>query len=77
MSVDIPEELAEYVRAQTAESGKSVEDVLSEALRLHREVQARRHALLQAVREGIDSGDSLPADEVFEELYRRVARHDR
>jgi putative addiction module CopG family antidote len=74
MTVEIPTDLLPFVQGVIA-SGRchSESDVVGEALRLFREVECRREELRREVLEGINSGESIPGDRVFERLRRRAA----
>jgi|GEM_PF-328643 len=74
MSVDIPADLVPFVQAVIS-SGRfrSEEEVVSEALRVFQEVEERRKRLREDIRDGMNSGDSIPGDEVFARLERRAA----
>ncbi|WP_220495439.1 type II toxin-antitoxin system ParD family antitoxin [Paracoccus sp. MC1862] len=78
MTITMPTELAETLR-QTVAGGEyaSTSEVVREALRdWTRRRDAERQdleALRAAIRAGLDSGPSLPADQVFAELRARYA----
>ena len=78
MTITMPAELAETLR-QTVAGGEyaSTSEVVREALRdWTRRRDAERQdleALRAAIRAGLDSGPSLPADQVFAELRARYA----
>ena len=78
MTITMPAELAETLR-QTVAGGEyaSTSEVVLEALRdwTRRRDAERQYleALRAAIRAGLDSGPSLPADQVFAELRARYA----
>jgi putative addiction module CopG family antidote len=74
MSVEIPADLLPFVEGVIA-SGRctSESDVVGEALRLLRDMESRREELRREVLEGINSGESIPGDEVFAKLRQRAA----
>ena len=78
MTITMPAEMAETLR-QTVAGGEyaSTSEVVREALReWTRRRDAERQdleALRAAIRAGLDSGPSLPADQVFAELRARYA----
>ena len=74
MSVEIPADLLPFVQDVIA-SGRShsESDVVGEALRLLRDMESRREELQRDVLEGINSGESIPGDEVFARLRQRAA----
>jgi putative addiction module CopG family antidote len=71
MSIDIPSDLIPYVQSLVS-SGRceSETQVVSEALRLLRETDERRQQIQKAVLEGVQSGDSISEDVVFDRLDR-------
>jgi putative addiction module CopG family antidote len=74
MSVDIPQDLVPFVLAMIS-SGRcrSESEVVSEALRVFQDIEQRRKNLRDDILEGMNSGDSIPGDEVFKRLERRAA----
>jgi antitoxin ParD1/3/4 len=76
MNVSLTKELEEFVREKVA-SGlfSSSSEVVREALRLlkkqDRLYQERLSALRADIREGIESGEPIEADAVFESLRRK------
>ena len=74
MTVDIPADLLPFVQDVIA-SGRcmSESDVVGEALRLLRDMESRREELRRDVLEGINSGESIPGEEVFAKLRQRAA----
>ena len=74
MSVEIPADLLPFVQDVIA-SGRchSESDMVGEALRLLRDMESRREELQRDVLEGINSGESIPGDEVFARLRQRAA----
>ncbi len=74
MSVDIPQDLVPFVQAVIS-SGRchSETEVVGEALRVFQELEQRRQGLREDIRDGMNSGESIPGDEVFERLERRAA----
>ena len=79
VSVTLPSEMVATLR-QTVEGGQyaSTSEIVREALRewtRRRDDELRDlQALREAVRIGDESGESLPADEVFAELRQMIAR---
>src|ERR1700761_1531963 len=79
MSITLPAEMAAAIR-RTVEAGQyaSTSEVIREALRewTRSRDDERRDvlALREAVRLGDESGPGVPADEVFAELRRMIAR---
>ena len=79
MSITLPAEMAAAVR-QTVEAGQyaSTSEVIREALREW--TRSRDHerrdleVLREAIRLGDDSGPGVPADDVFTELRRLIAK---
>jgi antitoxin ParD1/3/4 len=75
-SYNIGERYEALVRG-LVESGRyaSASEVVRDALRLVEEREDQRKAKLdalrEAIREGVESGPAIPADEVFERLRRR------
>ena len=74
MSVDIPQDLLPFVQAVIS-SGRcrSETEVVSEALRVFQDIEQRRKTLRDDILDGMNSGDSIPGDEVFKRLERRAA----
>ena len=74
MSVDIPQDLIPFVQAVIS-SGRcrSESEVVGEALRVFQEFEQRRKNLRDDILDGMNSGESIPGDEVFERLERRTA----
>jgi putative addiction module CopG family antidote len=77
MSVDIPADPVPYIRAVIS-SGRCRDEtkVVGEALRVFQDFESRRKRLREDVREGINSGESIPGEGVFERLERRTAELD-
>jgi putative addiction module CopG family antidote len=74
MSVDIPQDLVPFVQAVIS-SGRcrSESEVVGEALRVFQDIEQRRKTLRDDILEGMNSGDSVPGDEVFKRLDQRAA----
>ncbi len=73
MQVEIPSELKPFVQAVIDDGRcKSESEVVGEALRLFQEVEKRRGALRRDIEAGINSGDAIPAEEVFRELEEKA-----
>jgi antitoxin ParD1/3/4 len=78
MTITMPAEMAETLR-QTVAGGEyaTTSEVVREALRdwvRNRDTERRDlEALRAAIKSGLDSGPSLPADQVFAELRARYA----
>ncbi len=78
LTVTMPAEMAATLR-QTVEGGEyaSASEVVREALRewSRRRDQERRdlEGLREAIRDGDESGPSIPAEEVFAEVRRMIA----
>jgi antitoxin ParD1/3/4 len=78
ISITLPAEMAAGLR-QTVEAGQyaSTSEIVREALRewARKRDDERRdlEALRQAVKIGDESGDGIPAEEVFAELRRMIA----
>jgi len=53
--------------------GCNPDDVILEGLSLF-EAKKKHDALRQMIQEGLDSGESIPAEEVFKELEERAAK---
>jgi putative addiction module CopG family antidote len=71
MSIDIPSDLIPYVQSLVSSGPcESETQVVSEALRLLRETDERRQQIQKAVLEGVQSGDSISEDVVFDRLDR-------
>jgi antitoxin ParD1/3/4 len=68
----------QFIKRQV-EGGRyaSASDVVRDALRLLEEEEQRRAAALEALRsevkKGLDSGEGLPAEQVFDRLERKYA----
>jgi putative addiction module CopG family antidote len=74
MSVEIPHDLMQFVQAVIS-SGRcrSETEVVGEALRVFQEFEQRRTRFRDDILDGMNSGESIPGDEVFERLERRAA----
>ena len=78
LTITMPTEMAEALR-RTVESGEyaSTSEVVREALRdwtRARDAECRElEELRAAIRVGLDSGEPIPAEEVFAELRTRYA----
>jgi len=78
MTITMPSEMAETLR-KTVAGGEyaSTSEVVREALRdwtRNRDTERRDlETLRAAIREGLDSGPGIPADQVFAELRARYA----
>jgi putative addiction module CopG family antidote len=74
MSVEIPQDLMPFVQAVIS-SGRcrSESEVVGEALRVFQEFEQRRKNLRNDILEGMNSGESIPGNEIFERLERRAA----
>ena len=74
MSVEIPQDLMPFVQAViTGGRCRNETEVVGEALRVFQEVEQLRNHLREFILEGMNSGESIPGDEVFERLERRAA----
>jgi antitoxin ParD1/3/4 len=79
ISITLPAEMAAALR-QTVEGGQyaSTSEIIREALRewtrKHDDERRDLEALREAVRIGDESGDGIPADEVFAELRQLIAK---
>lgn len=78
ITVTIPTEMAADLKATVAEGQyASTSEVIREALRdwtRARDAERRDlEALREMIRIGDESGPSIPAEEVYEELYRIIA----
>jgi putative addiction module CopG family antidote len=75
MSVDIPSELVSFVHSIIA-SGRcrSESEVVGQALRLLEVVERKREQLRVDVLEGINSGESIPGDEVARHVNEWAAQ---
>jgi putative addiction module CopG family antidote len=74
MSVEIPHDLVPFVQAVISSGRCRTEtEVVGEALRVFQELESRRKGLREDIREGMNSGESIPGDEVFERLEQRAA----
>jgi antitoxin ParD1/3/4 len=74
MTVDIPADLVPFVQGVIASGRyKSESDVVGEALRAFRELESRRGELRRDILEGINSGESIPGEQVFQHLRQRAA----
>lgn len=77
MQTAIPSELEQFIDREVA-SGKhrSREEVIAEALRILRERERRREALVVELQAGIDAldrGNGIPAQAVLEELRLQMS----
>ena len=74
MSVDIPPELEQFVQ-NVIDSGRceTESEVVCEALRLFQELDKRREQLRQDIEDGMNSGESILGDKVFDRLEKRAA----
>ncbi|MEE8585700.1 MAG: type II toxin-antitoxin system ParD family antitoxin [Acidobacteriota bacterium] len=73
MTVTIPTELESFVQAMI-ETGQYQDrnEVVGQALRLLRDLDARHRQLGLDILEGVHSGPSIPAQEVFTKLEKRA-----
>ena len=69
MTIQLPADLQRIVKQAVASGrGTNETDVVRQALCLYQQFQGRRETLKQEIEKGIHSGDSIPADVVFQEL---------
>ena len=75
MDVPIPPELVPYVKT-LIQSGRcrNEEEVIQDALLLLQECEERRKQLKQDVHEEVNSGASVPGEEVFARLEARAEK---
>lgn len=75
MSLKIPPDLEQFVD-QVIASGRceTLDEVVNAALRVFQEFDKRRSQLKQDIQNGIESGESIPGDEVFAKLEKRAAQ---
>lgn len=79
MNISITRELEELVN-EKVKSGRytSASEVIREALRMLAEhdqlYQIRLEELRKAVKEGLESGEPIPAEEVFRELRQKITK---
>jgi putative addiction module CopG family antidote len=73
MSVDIPQDLVPFVQAVIS-SGRcrSETEVVGEALRLFQNFEQRRKTLQADIHEGMNSGEPILGDEVFDRVETRA-----
>ena len=75
MTVEIPADVQPIIEKALANGSCPNEtEVLRRALRLYEEFERRRGILKQEVEKGINSGDSIPAAVVFQELEQLAAQ---
>lgn len=79
MSIDLPLDLQPIVH-QAIASGRGADevDVVRQALRLYAQVEQRRQSLRREIEKGVESGDSISGEVVFEELEQlanQLAEH--
>ncbi len=69
MSIELPLDLQPIIR-QAIASGRGTDevDVVRQALRLYAQVEQRRQSLRSEIAKGIESGDSISGEVVFQEL---------
>jgi putative addiction module CopG family antidote len=74
MNIEIPRDLVPFVQSVIS-SGKcrTENEVVDEALRLFQDIEERRKTLRNDILEGVNSGESIPGEEVFARLERRAA----
>jgi putative addiction module CopG family antidote len=73
-SVDIPQDLMPFVQSVISNGRhRNESEVVEEALRIFQELEQRREALRANIVEGMNSGESIPGDEVFNRLERHAA----
>jgi putative addiction module CopG family antidote len=69
MAMSIPDDLTPFVEGVIASGRCQNEDeVILEALRVFRDVERKRQRLRDEIIAGMESGEPIPADIVFEEL---------
>jgi len=69
MSIELPLDLQPIIH-QAIASGRGADevDVVRQALRLYAQVEQRRQSLRREIARGVESGDSISGQVVFEEL---------
>jgi len=69
MSIELPLDLEPIIH-QAIASGRGADevDVVRQALRLYAQVEQRRESLRREIASGVESGDSIPGEIVFQEL---------
>lgn len=73
LPTEVATELAQSIEAgEYASEGEIVRDALCDWSRARAEGQARLDRLRQLIEEGDDSGPSIPAEEVYAELYAMI-----
>lgn len=80
MSIDLPLDLQPIIH-QAIASGRGADevDVVRQALRLYDQVEQRRQSLRREIKKGVESGDSISGEVVFEELEQlasQLAEHE-
>jgi putative addiction module CopG family antidote len=75
MTVELPTDVQSIVRKAISSGRCSDEtDVVRRALKLYAEFEECREALQREIRTGVESGDSIPGDLVFQELEELADR---
>lgn len=79
LTISVPADMAATVRQAVDAGGyASTSEVVREALRdwtRHHDTERRElEALREAIRVGLDSGPSIPAEEVYAELHAMIAK---
>jgi putative addiction module CopG family antidote len=69
MSIELPLDVQPIIQ-QAIASGRGADevDVVRQALRLYAQVEQRRQSLRREIVKGIESGDSISGEVVFQEL---------
>ena len=75
MTVEIPADVQPIIeRALTSGSCSDETEVLRRALKLYEEFERRREILKKEIEKGINSGNSIPAAVVFDELEQLASQ---
>ena len=78
MTITVPAEMAAAVKAAVAggdyaSTSEVIRDALREWVKVHDAERRELEALRLLIRQGLDSGESLPADDVFAQLRARFS----
>jgi antitoxin ParD1/3/4 len=73
MNVSLPEELKEYVEAQTKRGYSTPSEYVRELIRSDQKQRAKQK-LDELLLEGLDSGDPMPVDDPFWDELKQQAR---
>ncbi len=75
MSIGLPLDLQQIIR-QAIASGRGADevDVVRQLLRLYAHVDQRRQSLRHEIAKGVESGDSISGEAVFEDLEQLASQ---